>query len=53
MDNNQNNQTNPYGLGLGEFMYIDNPNFIMQDGQPKRFFVKNWGNKLEITPRWN
>lgn len=52
-NNNDTSQNNMYGLGLGEFTYIDNPNFLTGDGQPKRFFVKNWGTKIEITPRWN
>lgn len=49
-NNNQNN--NPYGLGLGQFIYVDNPNWL-EPGQPRRFFVKNWGNSIEIAPKWN
>ena len=57
MNENKNNQNtnekdNQFGLGLGEWTYIDNPSWIVDEHAPKRFFVKNWGNSIEITPRW-
>ena len=48
---NEKGADNQFGLGLGEWTYIDNPNWL-EPGQPKRIFVKNWGNSIEVTPRW-
>ena len=54
MDNNQNEKdSKPYGLGLGEFTRIDNPNWLFDKDAPIRYLVKNWGGSIEITPEWS